>query len=210
MINELYKLLNDKETQEKIKKRLPYLFQLAELENSRGGSVTMEVGTARERIISAFLIYKFGEKNVETDIPATEKEIDVKLFGKPISIKTISGEKPRGIKASWTVDAEKSREFLQQYNPKCDIILVQINWGGKGGFYFIPIEVQKSILKKIGAEKYIKLPKAGTNPRGVEFSKEAVDELITDPKTKIIIIKWTKEDIDYNPYKRWIDLWGED
>jgi len=51
----------------------------------------MEVGSLRERIIVALLIYKFGEENVKTDIPITEPEVDVKLFNQPISIKTITG-----------------------------------------------------------------------------------------------------------------------
>ena len=46
----------------------------------------MEVGSVRERIIIALMIYKFGKENVETDIPITKSEIDVKLFAEPISI----------------------------------------------------------------------------------------------------------------------------
>ena len=44
--------------------RLPYLFHLAELDSSRAGKIGMEVGSLRERIIVALLIYKFGEDNV--------------------------------------------------------------------------------------------------------------------------------------------------
>ncbi|CAD7771606.1 Restriction endonuclease ThaI [Candidatus Methanoperedenaceae archaeon GB50] len=49
----------------------------------------MEVGSLRERIIISLLIYKFGEANVETEIPITEPEVDVKLFGEPVSIKQL-------------------------------------------------------------------------------------------------------------------------
>jgi len=45
----------------------------------------MEVGSVREKIIVALLIYKFGKENVETEIPITEPEVDVKLFGTPLS-----------------------------------------------------------------------------------------------------------------------------
>ncbi len=55
---------------------MPYLFHLAELENSRAGKVGMEIGSLRERIVVSLLIYKFGEENVETEIPITEPEID--------------------------------------------------------------------------------------------------------------------------------------
>ena len=91
MTSRLSEIFEDKELVGKIKKRLPYLFQLAELESSRAGKTGMQVGSLREKILIALLIYKFGENNVETDIPITEREIDVKLFGYPISIKTITG-----------------------------------------------------------------------------------------------------------------------
>jgi len=78
----------------KIQAKLPELFYLAELESSRAGKVGMEVGSARERILIAPLIYKFGQENVETNLPITEPEEDVKVFGNPISIKTISRYKP--------------------------------------------------------------------------------------------------------------------
>lgn len=67
----------------KIQRRLPYLFQLAELESKRGKQTGMEVGTLRERIIIALLMYKFGEDNIETEIPITEPEVDVRLFQYP-------------------------------------------------------------------------------------------------------------------------------
>ena len=89
--NKLTEIFNDEKLVNKIKVRLPYLFQLAELESSRADRIGMEVGSLREKIIIALLIYKFGEENVETEIPITEPEIDVKLFGAPISIKSTKG-----------------------------------------------------------------------------------------------------------------------
>jgi hypothetical protein len=83
-------LFTDQNTIARIQMRLPALFQIAESESSRAGKVGMEVGSARERILIALLIYKFGEANVETAIPITEPEMDVKVFGCPISIKTIT------------------------------------------------------------------------------------------------------------------------
>lgn len=123
----LIELYNDRTLVEKIKTRLPYLFQLAELESSRAGKTGMEVGSVREKIIVALLIYKFGEANVETEIPITEPEVDSKLFGEPISIKTITGKSFGGVKLIWTVDAQKAKEFSENYVPHCDILLVQIN-----------------------------------------------------------------------------------
>lgn len=202
-------LFEDKQLVEKIKSRLPYLFHMAELESSRAGNTGMEVGSAREKILIALLIYKFGDPNVEVK-PITEPEIDVKLFGQPISIKTITSKYFSGVKLSWTVDPLKVKEFLNNYRPYCDILYVQINWDSMGGFYYIPVEIQKELLNKIGGEKYIKPPKPGTNPRGPEITKEALSSLVQNNETKSILIKWHKTKIDFNPYKRWIDLWEEE
>lgn len=210
MSRRLIEIFEDEKLVEKIRRRLPYLFQLAELESSRAGKVGMEVGSVRERIIVALLIYKFGEANVETEIRITEPEVDAKLFGKPLSIKTVTGRSFGGVKLIWTVDARKAREFREDYYPHYDILLVQIDWNDLGGFYYIPLEVQKRHFDKIGRRGYIKLPKAGTNPRGVEITKEALSSLIKDPETQSITIDWQRTRIDFNPYKRWVDSWEED
>ena len=206
----LVEMFEDEALKTKIKKRLPYLYRVAELESSRAGKIGMQVGSVRESIIIALLIYKFGESNVKTDIPIIEPEVDVELFGHPISIKTITGTGFSGVKLIWTVDSQKAREFLENYFPCCDILLVQIVWKSKGGFYYIPLETQERLFKKIGRERYIKLPKLGTNPRGVEISKEALSSLVLDKESKVIEIDWQKSEIDYHPYKRWVDYWKED
>jgi len=210
MPSPLIELFEDLNLLEKIKKRLPYLFQIAELETSRAGKTGMEVGSVREKIIVALLIYKFGEVNVETKIPITMPEVDAKLFGNPISIKTITGKGLSGVKLIWTVDAQKAKEFQDNYYPHCDILLAQINWGSTGGFYYIPLKVQKNLFDKIGKEKYIKIPKPGTNPRGVEITKEALSCLVSDNMTRKITINWQKVEIEFDPYKRWVELWSEE
>jgi len=209
MSSHLAEIFEDEALISKIKRRLPYFYQLAELESSRAGKIGMEVGSLREKIIVALLIYKFGEVNVQTDIPITEPEVDVSLFGQPVSIKTITGRGFGGVKLIWTVDAQKAREFRENYYPRCDILLVQIVWSAKGGFYYIPVEAQERLFNEMGREKYIKLPIPGTNPRGVEITKEALSQLVWDKETKVIEISWRRSEIDYHPYKRWIDYWRE-
>lgn len=210
MSSRLIEMFEDEKLVEKIKRRLPYLFQIAEIESSRAGRIGMEVGSLREKALVALLIHKFGEKNVETEIPITEPEIDVKLFGQPISIKTITSKGFSGVKISWTVDAQKSKEFREGYSPHFDILLVRIDWDAIGGFYYIPSEVQGKLFEEIGKENYIKLPKPGTNPRGVEITKEALSRLVEDERTRVIEIYWNRTAIDYSPYERWVDYWNED
>ena len=209
MINHLVKIFEDQELVDKIKKRLPYLFQIAEIESSRAGKVGMEVGSLRERMLVALLIHRFGEENVKTDIPITKAEVDVELFGEPISIKTISGNRFSGVKLVWTVDAQKAKEFRENYYPNCDILLIQINWDSVGGFYYIPLEIQKKIFEGMGRKKYIKLPKPGTNPRGVEITGDALSKIINSKETNLIKIVWQKAKLDYDPYKKWVDYWKE-
>jgi len=67
-------------------------------------------------------------------------------------------------------------------------LLVQINWNDVGGFYYIPLEVQKRLFDRIGRANYIKLPKPGTNPRGVEITKEALSDLVKDSISRKIVI----------------------
>lgn len=210
MSSRLIEIFEDEKLITKIKRRLPYLFQLAELESSRAGKTGMEVGSLRERIIVALLIYKFGEVEVETEIPITEPEVDANLCGKPISIKTITGKSFGGVKLIWTVDAQKSKEFHENYYPHCDILLLQINWNDVGGFYYIPLDVQKRLLDGIGRQNYIKLPKPGTNPRGVEITKEALSSLVRDGESKSISINWQRTKVEFNSYKRWVDFWREE
>ena len=210
MTSHLIELFEDETLTDKIKRRLPYLYQIAELESSRAGKIGMQVGSLRENIIVALLIYKFGEKDVNTDIPIVEPEVDVKLSEHPISVKTITGKSLSGVKLIWTVDAEKAREFLENYYPRYDMLFVQIVWNDIGGFYYIPIEAQKRLFEKMGRERYIKFPKPGTNPRGVEISKEALSRLVGDKETKVIEVSWQKSDVEYKPYQRWVDYWSEE
>jgi len=210
MSSYLTEIFEDKELKAKIQKKLPYLFGIAELESSRAGKIGMQVGSLRENVIIALLIYKFGEENVETGIPITEPEVDLKLFGRPVSVKTITGKSFGGVKLIWTVDTQKAQEFRENYYPRCDTLFVQVNWGRKGAFYYLPLEVQKAVFQRMGREKYIKLPKPGTNPRGVEITKEALEAIVTDKESKAIEIYWQRTEIDYDPYQRWVDHWREE
>lgn len=208
MSNYLKQLFSDKNTSQRVKEKMPDLFQLAEMDSSRAGKLGMEVGSVRERIIIALLIYKFGEENVKTDIPITESEIDVMLFNEPISIKTISGNLG-GVKLIWTVDAQKALEFSKNYRPETDLLLVNINWGGKSPFYYFPKESQVRVLEKIRTKKYLKLPKRGTNPRGVEITKKALELLAKDKDAMSIDINWERREVKYKIYDRWVELWGK-
>ena len=209
MNNNLYEKLEKYNALEYVKKHLKNLFQIAEIDSSRDGKIGMEVGVVREKIIVSLLIKVFGRKNVDTDIKTTESELDVKCFGEEISIKTITGFK--GSKLSWTVDSNQAKKFVENYFPKCSIILVIIDWHdktNKGGFYYIPQNTQIAILKRLKND-YFKLPKEGTNSRGVEMSKKALEFILNEKNTRKIEIIWKKENLKYDPLQRWIDEWDK-
>jgi len=189
--------------------KLPKLFLLAEMESQRDGKIGMEVGSIRERILVSLLIYKFGEENVETKIPITKPEEDVRVFNNPISIKTKTGTGFSGVKLIWTVDAQKAQEFMDSYLPGTDMMFTQIIWNNIGGLFLIPLNTQIETIKNLGKETYIKLPPPGTNPRGVEITSQALQILINHPSTYKIAINWTREKITFNPYKRWVELWEQ-
>lgn len=214
----LDELFGDEKLCDKIQRKLPFLFALAEQQASRGRRIGMEVGTLREQILVALLIYKFGEDNVDLNIPVTEHEVDVQVKGSPLSIKTVTAqsERPPAIKIVWTVDWEQVTKFVESYHPKCDMLLVLIRWNGTGGFYGIPLQAQREVFDQLGKERYLKLPKRGTNPRGVEISSEAVGALLKHPLTKTLLINWQRpaeletREMLLAPYKRWLHYWQSD
>lgn len=203
-------LFTDQILVKKIQSKLPKMFYLAELESSRAGRIGMEVGSMREKMLIALMLYKFGEENVQTNLPITEPEADVIVYGERVSIKTITGAMFKSIKLVWTVDAAQAIKFSQHYIPSCDMLLVQVNWSSTGGVFLFSQESQLETLQTLGRSEYIKLPKAGTNPRGVELSPKALAVLSKHPQTLMFPIAWHKTNIAYNAYQRWLEIWQED
>jgi hypothetical protein len=94
--------------------------------------------------------------------------------------------------------------------PCYDTIVAQVNWGGAGGLFYFPCSSQFETFQRIGRERYLKLPKPNTNPRGVEITAEALNILAQHPDCLKIPIYWKKREIEYNPYARWLSLWERD
>lgn len=207
MDDNIRRLFADQKMVNKIKSNLPDFFQMAELESQRGGKVGMEVGSLRERILISLFMHYFGEGNVDSDLPITAPEADVAVFENPISIKTKSGSGYSSVKLIWTVDAEMAGNFLNSYTPSCDMMFVHIYWGKTKGLYYFPLEIQTEVFKSLGRKNYIKLPTAGTNPRGVELKANALKTLTEHPNNLRIDIDWIKRQINYNKYERWLELW---
>ena len=194
---------------EKIQKVLPTLFNMVELENRRGNRLGMEVGTARERVLIALLMYVYGYKSVEFP-PSNSPELDVLVNNQPLSIKTKSSKGLTGVKLVWTVDWNKIEAFLGTYLPTSDLLYINIIWGKTGRFFLIPEHVQRAVLERLTITDYTKVPPRGTNPRGVELSKTAMHLLQTHQDTQSFTIDWKRDKsllVERALYDRWIGLW---
>lgn len=209
MNKKIIELFSDELVVRKIRSKLPDFFQLAEMESGRGGRIGMEVGSLRERILISLFMYYFGEENVKADLPITNPEADVLVFDKSVSIKTKTGSGLSGVKLIWTVDQEKARSFQAGYKPSCDMVFAHLIWDQAGALYYFPVETQLEIFNDFGRDNYIKLPVRGTNPRGVEISSTGLKKLINHEDTRKIEIAWNKNEIKYNKYERWLELWEE-
>lgn len=207
------KLFDDELIVRRVKNKLPRLFQLAEFESSRNGKVGMEIGSVRERILIALLMYKFGIDIVDPDIPITAPEVDVYVDNTPLSIKTMTTKSNRyaSVKLIWTVDHQKALDFKNTYVPSCDMLLAKICWGKTGKLLLFSKESQVKILNQIGRDKYIKMPKENTNARGVGISAAALTLLEKCEDTRIIDINFTRGKIDYREvYTKWLDAWRDE
>lgn len=207
------KLFDDTLIVKRVKNKLPHLFQLAELECSRNGKLGMEIGSCRERILIALLMYKFGIDIVDAEIPITAPEVDVVVQNTPLSIKTLTtkSDKWTSLKLSWTVDTKKALDFKNTYIPTCDMLVAKIHWNGNGKLLLFSKQSQIETLNQIGKDNYIKLPKTNTNARGVEISSQALTLLENCKDTRCIDIKFTREKIDNREiYTKWLDAWRED
>lgn len=207
-------LFDDEAFNERVKRKLPMLFHIAEQQASRAGKVGMEVGVLREQILISMLLYKFGRSAVSVNTPPNFPEADVSLFGKPVSIKTVTARSKSvpAIKLIWTVDWIKVESFVKEYEPRSDLLIAIIRWGDKGGLFAIPVSAQREVLQLLGRERYLRMPPKGTNPRGVELSREALEMLLCHKLTRHLEIGWERPSRhdDLEPYIKWLAYWAED
>lgn len=191
-----------------IMRTLPILFAIVDSENRRGKKLNMVVGFARERVLIALLMHVYGKTSIE--FPTfLSPEMDVKVNQHPVSIKTKMGTGYAGIKLVWTSDRIKIEEFYSNYMPKSELLYVNINWDSRGKFCLIPLSVQREIFAELTPEGYMKLPREGTNSRGVEIAHQAMKKLLSHHATFSLDIKWNKETLPegWNPYHQWLELW---
>ena len=197
------------EFQDLIKSKLPKLFEIAEVESTRGGKIGMEVGILRERVLTSFFISKVGEDNVDSDSSATENSKDVQVNGDDISIKTFTGSGYSGVKIFWTSDTESAKRVMDTYTPKFDLIVANINWGSnKGGLYYVDKQTQRQVMDSVGRNKFLKIS-SGSNNRGITYGTDVLKKLLNHENTLKIEIDWVKTNEKFNIFERWVKLINE-
>jgi hypothetical protein len=197
------------EFQDLIKSKLPKLFEIAEVESTRGGKIGMEVGILRERVLTSFFISKVGEDNVDSDSSATENSKDVQVNGDDISIKTFTGSGYSGVKIFWTSDTESAKRVMDTYTPKFDLIVANINWGSnKGGLYYVDKQTQRQVMDSVGRNKFLKIS-SGSNNRGITYGTDVLKRLLNHENSLKIEIDWVKTNEKFNIFERWVKLINE-
>lgn len=187
-----------------VQANFPRMFHITELENSKNKRVGMEAGIQREKIIIEMFKYECGRGNVMNVLPKSAgHEVDVMLFGEPLSIKTLTGKIKAGFKLKWISDEKVIKKFHEEYYPSCDILFAWIKWNTYKGIYYIPVEDQIKIFEEVGRDVYLKVPKTGTNSRGVEIRKHILLKLINNGMTPQIKIGWEKSKINDISHEEW-------
>lgn len=160
------------------------------------------VGKVRETVIINTLKKFVPAEYLECDVSVNEPEKDLGAWGRSISVKTSSSGS--AFKLTWVDDAFKSQQFMDSYNPTCDLLYANVPHGKMGGIYFIPLEVQSEVLKLMGIEKYM-VYRPNSYSKGILISKSALDKILTHKDTQFIPIEW----LDKSDGEDYLHLWDE-
>ena len=196
-------------SEEKLARLVSWLPEAFEIVRNEMPPRNPAVGILREHILTGFFVNEFGEENVDVPRDGVQRGIDIRLHGVGLSIKTTTGSGTSGVKVLWTVDAlQIGREISRDYEPDCDIILVNIFWGKRReSIYYIPVEVQQLVRNELG-DGYLHAA-VGTNHRGISISAAAIRKLKDHKDTLSASVDWQVTGIDQSPYERWVKYWSE-
>lgn len=197
----IIKLFKDSENTLLIKAKLPPAFQT--VENELKGNPA--IGLLREQVLLGMLSAFLGERNVRIPRSGVEADVDCYVDGQPLSIKTVSST--GGIRLKWTSNAVKAQEFIRDYAPISDLLIVRIDWGKVGYLKYIPLTAQSSIFRELGP-RYLDY-RGQTNTRGVNLSAEAETRLNRHINTITLPLLWRLSGEVANPLDKWIRYWRE-
>jgi hypothetical protein len=152
------------------------LYRRSQSEHARNGKCTMEIGSSREKDLVSVLMLDMGDSVcAEIDNSALE---DVRIGTQAFSIKHITGPVGTGsIKAKWTADAEQARTFVTESladghtHPHILLSYLDVK-NRKLTLCCVESGYSTSVIQSLGAEAF--KVAAGTNNRGVEYSRRTI------------------------------------
>lgn len=177
-------------TSRQVQKELIYLYQQSQLECTKNGKLSMEIGSSREKDLIAILYRHIGpdvQYNVDIHVPE-----DVKIFGENFSIKHSSAPVGQGsIKWKWTSDTKQANRFKEQLMSSStseyykNMILVYVdNYSMKITIIGILKQVVIDGVKILLEDAFIS--RTGNNNRGVEFSNRMIKHIIKNATFRIV------------------------
>jgi len=152
-------------------RKLLYLYQLSNLEYTRNGRLTADVGMSREKDIIAYM-KSILKSSVDSNID-NEREEDAVVCGRKVSIKHSSRPKAysSAVKLQWTENKAKQKAFIKKFKFECDILLVYVrlkhDFSGQLEIVYFGHE-ELNVLKKKHKRSIFKT--RTSNGRGIELS----------------------------------------
>ena len=195
-------ILTNPETTRIIRRKLPPAFQTVE-DELKGNPA---VGLLREQVIIGMLIAFLGEDRVKVVESGVNPDLDCSVDSEGLSIKTVS--LAGGIRLKWTSNEVKAREFMDNYQPAGNLLVIRIAWGQTGTVRLLPLGLQQSIFHKIGTQRYLDY-RGTTNTRGVNLSAEAEWSLNESLESTSLSIEWNRSSAAINPIDKWTTYWRE-
>jgi len=169
------------------------LYSDSQAEFTKNGGLTMEIGMSRERDLLAVLKEHIGEE-LKTDIDNSLVE-DCVYGTARISIKHVSNKIGAGsVKAKWTSDSGQATAYMNkmlELNPETYthimIVYIDTKTGGVTTItaVFITDRAIMNIVDELKADAFVS--KAGTNNRGVEYSRSMITKMLERSAFKVQI-----------------------
>lgn len=156
------------------------LYRRSQSEHARNGKCTMEIGSSREKDLVSVLMLDMGDTvSAEIDNNALE---DVRIGSQLFSIKHITGSVGMGsIKAKWTADADQARAFVTESlvdghtHPHILLSYLDVKVG-KLTLCCVESTRCTEVIHSLGADAF--KVAVGTNNRGVEYSRRAIQQFL--------------------------------
>ena len=202
MNNLIVQMFQSPDNLERIRKKLPPAFEMVG-QQAHGA----EVGVLREGVLIGMFMAFLGESRVNPDTEVVEA--DCAVGNVPLSIKTVTGKTLSNVRIKWTVDQEKVREFIEAFAPGCDLLIVRILWDAEGRISYIPLEAQQRVFAALGKPQYLDY-RPGTNTRGINLSRYALDSMEKNPQSTIVPVEWYRSVQSQSKYDRWVSYWQDD